>query len=101
MKIETMTVEVAYATPVTQTVRTVTLSAGETVMVAIEQSGLYTDYPELKTATLVVGVFGQKVALSHLVQAGDRVEIYRPLILDPKEARRLRADKAILVPFEN
>ncbi|MEP6899027.1 MAG: RnfH family protein [Rhodanobacter sp.] len=71
--------------------RRIVLEAGSTVAQAIEASGI-ADISA--TATPDVGIFGRKVLSNHVVQDGDRIEIYRPLLLDPMEARRKRARTA-------
>ena len=80
---------VAYATTQQQYYMTVEFQQGMTVQDAIEQSGLtmQTDLPQ----PLQVGIFGAKVSLEHTLQAGDRVEIYRPLLINPQDIRRNRA----------
>jgi hypothetical protein len=88
-----VTIEVAYASPETQDLRTLSVAEGSTVEVAIKQSGLLERFPEIDLAKNKIGIFSQPVALSQPVQAGDRVEIYRPLTIDPKQARQLRAQK--------
>jgi putative ubiquitin-RnfH superfamily antitoxin RatB of RatAB toxin-antitoxin module len=84
-------VEVAYATPERQLIVQVEVPSGCTVAEAIERSAIVEQFPELVIAPDRVGIFSRKVALDHVVQSGDRVEIYRPLIADPKETRRKRA----------
>lgn len=66
------------------------LSPGSTVRDAITQSGVLSAYPELTLEAVSVGVWGQLRGLEHPLRDGDRVELYRPLKVDPKEARRLR-----------
>ncbi|WP_109127014.1 RnfH family protein [Dyella sp. C11] len=88
---EQVTVEVVYAEPAQHWLRKVTLPAGSTVAQAIETSGLPRDVPGLVVDPSRLGIFARKVTLEHVVGEGDRVEIYRPLTLDPKEARRRRA----------
>ncbi len=83
-------VEVVYALPEQQTVIAVTVPEGCTVQTAICQSGILQRFPSIDLAQNSVGIFGHCVALTEFVKAGDRIEIYRPLRLDPKEARRLR-----------
>ena len=83
-------VEVVYARPAAQTLLTVRLGAGATVLQAIRASGVLDECPEIDLARMGVGVFGKIVALDARLRAGDRVEIYRPLTVDPKEARRRR-----------
>ena len=87
-----MLVEVAFATPERQKIAKLRVPPGTTVAEAIELSGIVRDFPEAgKRAG--VGIFGRKVAEEHILQEGDRVEIYRPLLIDPKEARRRNARK--------
>lgn len=66
-----------------------TLASGASVADALEQSGLLQSHPEVKE--LSVGIFGKLVSLNTVVKSGDRIEIYRPLMIDPKEKRRQRA----------
>jgi putative ubiquitin-RnfH superfamily antitoxin RatB of RatAB toxin-antitoxin module len=84
-------VEVAYALPGLQVVLPVQLAPGAVVEDAIRQSGILDQFPEIDLAANKVGVFGKLAKLDATVQAGDRVEIYRALIADPKEARRKKA----------
>jgi putative ubiquitin-RnfH superfamily antitoxin RatB of RatAB toxin-antitoxin module len=91
---DTITVEVAYGLPSRQVLLTVEIPPGATVRDAIAASGIENELPDLEVDADRVGVFGQKVALDHTLESGDRVEIYRPLLIDPKEARRARADAA-------
>ncbi len=65
------------------------LEIGATVADALHQSGLLQSYPEINDFT--IGIFAQQVPLSTVVKSGDRIEIYRPLLIDPKEKRRQRA----------
>ena len=81
-------VEVAYARPDRQRVVPVTLTEGMTARDAVLASGLLQEFPELEGRSLVLGVYGQVVEGSRLLVPGDRVEIYRPLATDPREARR-------------
>ncbi len=84
-------VSVVYCGP--QAVWTKEIDAGEgtTLGDAIEQSGVLVACPELDLAQLAVGVFSRPRALDELAHDGDRIEIYRPLLVDPKDARRHRA----------
>jgi uncharacterized protein len=68
---------------------TVTLAAGSTLQDAVAAS-VFSDFPELQSARLMVGVWGLKKGLDHLLKPADRVEIYRELRVDPKVARRER-----------
>lgn len=86
-----MRVGVVYAASADeQSVVAVELAAGATVENAIRASGLLLRYPEIDLAQNAVGIFGERVTLDRVVEDGDRVEIYRPLVADPKEARRRR-----------
>jgi putative ubiquitin-RnfH superfamily antitoxin RatB of RatAB toxin-antitoxin module len=84
-------VEVVYALPGGQTLLLLRVAAGTTVGEAIVRSGVLAQYPEIQTDGLRAGIFGRLCALDTPLNAGDRVEIYRPLIVEPKEARRRRA----------
>jgi len=86
-----MRVEVVYATPARQVVKTLSLPAGSNVEAAIRASGLLEEFPEIDLGVNRTGVFGEMASLDECLQGGERVEIYRPLIADPKEARRQRA----------
>lgn len=83
-------VEVAYATPQRQKILCIEIPENSTLKQAIECSGILALFPEIDVNTQKVGIFGKQRKLSGRVQAGDRVEIYRPLLMDPKEARRQR-----------
>lgn len=91
MAIESINVEVAYALPEKQVIRAVNVDAGTTIGAAIVQSGIMMDFPDLELEEAKVGVFGKVAAMTTVLSDGDRVEIYRPLIADPKEVRRKRA----------
>lgn len=83
---EPIRVEVAYATPERQQLIELEVPAGTTAGEAVRLSGLHEAHPDLDTGN--IGVFGEHVAPDYPLQAGDRVEIYRPLVADPKEVRR-------------
>jgi putative ubiquitin-RnfH superfamily antitoxin RatB of RatAB toxin-antitoxin module len=85
-----ITVEVVYALPAEQVITPLQVPLGATVEQAIRLSGLLKRCPEISLTTAPVGVFGKIVTLDTPLHAGDRVEIYRPLTVDPKEARRRR-----------
>ncbi len=94
-------VEVAYALPHKQKIIELLVKPGTTAFQAVEQSGITKLFPEIDLETAKMGIFGHALgtkglqpARQHILQPGDRVEIYRPLIADPKEARRRRAEKA-------
>jgi len=86
-------VEVAYALPEKQYLQRVTLEEGATVEEAIRASGLLTLRSDIDLTKNKVGIYSRPVKLADSVKDGDRVEIYRPLIADPKELRRQRAEK--------
>ncbi len=67
------------------------VTAGTTVLDAIRASGVLERFPALDVSTAAVGIWGRASSLTVLLRPGDRVEIYRPLAIDPKEARRKRA----------
>jgi putative ubiquitin-RnfH superfamily antitoxin RatB of RatAB toxin-antitoxin module len=69
------------------------LAPGSTVLQAIQSSGLLQSYPELDQRASIVGVWGRKASWGQLLRQNDRVEIYRPLTVDPKVARRERFAK--------
>ncbi|MEO5670711.1 MAG: RnfH family protein, partial [Ramlibacter sp.] len=71
----------------------VQLEEGATVLAALEASGLSTEFPRLDLHSAVTGVWGRKARLEQSVRDGDRVEIYRPLKVDPNTARRERFRK--------
>lgn len=88
---EKIEVEVAYARPERQLILRVRGLVGMTVAQAIARSGVVEQFPEIDLASAKVGIFSKVAKMDQVLQAGDRVEIYRPLIADPKEARKKRA----------
>lgn len=88
-----MRVEIAYAEPREQWLRVIEVEPGTTAAEAIRESGLADEWPELETADPVLGIFGQACRPDTVLRPGDRVEIYRPLQVDPKTARRRRAGR--------
>lgn len=88
-----LVVEVAYARPDVQDVVRVTLPAGATLRDAVALSGLLDRFPEIDLDRQTIGVYGKPSTLDAPVNDGDRVEIYRPLVANPKEMRRRRAIK--------
>ncbi len=85
--------EVAYALPLRQDLVRLTLPEGSTVQQAIEASGLLQKYGEIDLKRNKVGIFGKLSRLDAVLRDRDRIEIYRPLIADPKEVRKKRADE--------
>jgi hypothetical protein len=86
-------VEVCYAKPEVQAMVALTLGVGSTALQALERSGLPQRFPEIDVTQAVLGIRGKKVQYTHRLEEGDRLEILRPLTVDPKEARRRRAAK--------
>jgi putative ubiquitin-RnfH superfamily antitoxin RatB of RatAB toxin-antitoxin module len=86
-------IEIIYALPTEQVLIECEVPEASTIREAIIVSKILTKYPEIDLAINSVGIFSQPVNLDDEVQAGDRIEIYRPLTIDPKEARRIRALK--------
>jgi len=86
-------VEVAYALPQRQVVIPLHVGAGATVAQAIDASGVLAKFPEIDLAQNKVGIFGKLTKLDSTLRNRDRIEIYRPLIADPKEVRRKRAEE--------
>jgi len=84
-------IEVCYGLRDRQTLQKLTVPAGTTIEQAIELSEINSQFPDLNLKAGQVGIFSQKKPLDTVLRAGDRVEIYRPLIADPKEVRRQRA----------
>ena len=84
-------VEVAYARPDTQVIVPLDVAAMTTVEEAIQHSGVLEMFPEISLHSNKVGIFGKLVKLDTPLRPGDRVEIYRHLIAEPKEVRRKRA----------
>ena len=91
---EQLVVELIYARPDTQESIKVSVPRGATVRAVIERSRVMETFPEIDLAVNKVGIYGELRSLDHTVQAGDRIEIYRPLLIDPKEARRQNAKLA-------
>jgi putative ubiquitin-RnfH superfamily antitoxin RatB of RatAB toxin-antitoxin module len=93
-------VEVAYALPHKQKIIALLVEPGTTALAAVRRSKIADHFPELDISSAKMGIFGQSLgtkgldsADKHILHAGDRVEIYRPLAADPKDARRKRAEK--------
>ncbi|AOR64000.1 hypothetical protein KU73_11540 [Pectobacterium wasabiae] len=89
-----MQVDVVYALPERQYLRTVKLEEGSTVEQAVVASGLLELRQDIDLQVNKVGIYSRAAKLTDVVQDGDRVEIYRPLIADPKELRRQRAERS-------
>ena len=87
-------VEVVYGTPTKQEIVTLHVKAGSKVEEVILQSGIDTVFPEIDLSVNKVGIWNRIAKLTDECQNLDRIEIYRPLIADPKEVRKRRAEKA-------
>ncbi|WP_448654167.1 RnfH family protein [Pseudomonas fluorescens] len=96
-------IEVVYAAEDRQVLLAVTVPSGTSLRAAVQASGIAAQFPELTLADCPLGIFGKVVADADVraVQPGDRIEIYRPLLADPKEVRRLRAVKAAMAKQRN
>jgi putative ubiquitin-RnfH superfamily antitoxin RatB of RatAB toxin-antitoxin module len=90
-----ITVEVVHAGVDRQVLRAVEVPTGSTVQQALSLSGMANEFPGLDLADCPVGIFGKVVSRERVLEQGDRIELYRPLLADPKEVRRLRAAKAV------
>lgn len=93
---EIISVEVAYARPDKQKIITIEVEPGTSVREIVRLSGIVNEFPEIHVDDVKLGIFGKVVraADTELARDGDRIEIYRPLIIDPKQARANRAAKA-------
>jgi putative ubiquitin-RnfH superfamily antitoxin RatB of RatAB toxin-antitoxin module len=89
-----ISIEVAYAMPDKQALLEVVIEQGTSVEQAILASGIIKRFPQIDLSKDKVGIWNRTCKLSDFPKNGDRIEVYRPLIADPKEARRLRAEKA-------
>src|SRR4051812_41796102 len=89
-----ISVEVAYAKGGDQQwLVPLKMAKAATVLQAIQASGIFGPYPEIHNFQGRVGIFGKQVTFEHPLQEGDRVEVYRPLVQDPKTLRRVKAEQ--------
>ena len=91
---EQINIEVAFAMPTRQSLLSLKVADGATIEAAIEQSGILTMHPEIDLKENKVGVWSKNKKLHDTLREGDRIEIYRPLIADPKAVRKRRAEQA-------
>ncbi len=84
-------IEVAYALRKSQIIIPLEVAKGTTAIEAVKTSGVIDEYQEINAETCDLGIFGKVIKREAILKHGDRVEIYRPLIADPKEVRRQRA----------
>ena len=90
-----LAIEVAYATPAKQKIIVLQVDAGCTAYAAAVQSGIAAEFDDVGLTVAKMGIFGKSVnPKEYELRAGDRVEIYRPLVADPKAARKARAEKS-------
>jgi len=89
-----ISVEVVYGTPTSQKIIEIAVEDETTVEDAIKSSGIIAAYPEIDLAVNAVGIWNRAARLTDTVTDLDRIEIYRPLLADPKEVRKRRAEKA-------
>lgn len=88
-----MRIEVAYAKPDEQLILDLDVEEGTTAETAIRASGILDHFPEIELEKATIGIFSKPCKFDQPLKPGDRVEIYRPLLADPKEARRRRVAK--------
>jgi hypothetical protein len=91
-----LSIEIVYGVPTKQKIFTVEINSGASVEQAILASGVLTLFTEIDLAINKVGIWNRVVKLSELLNDLDRIEIYRPLLADPKDVRKRRAEKAKL-----
>lgn len=84
----TLKVEICYAVPEKQMILPLNVPAGTTAQQAILMSDILQYFPEIQTDNYSLGIFSKKITSSYVLRDGDRVEIYRPLVADPKDRRR-------------
>lgn len=87
-----MKIEVAYANKTRQYLQLFEIPEGSTIQEAIKISSLLFEFPEIHLANVTVGIFSKKANLSTILHSGDRIEIYRPLTIDPMQKRRRLAE---------
>lgn len=85
-----MQIEIIYLAQNVEFIRSVEIQSGTTVGSAIKASGLLALYTDVSLERNNVGIYGKAVSLDKVLNEGDRIEIYQPLLMDPMEARRLR-----------
>ena len=91
---DTIEVEIVYALPREQFAQTLKVPMGTTLGEAIGRSDLIKIYPQFSLDSALLGIFGRRAVPSTVLRQFDRIEIYRPLIADPKHSRRLRARRS-------
>ena len=91
--VEKVQVVISYATPTQEFLQALEVEPGTTIGQAIEASGVLAAFPDINLVTQPVGIFARKKTLETVLRPRDRIEIYRPLVADPKDSRRKRAAK--------
>ena len=86
-------IEIVYGLADRQVLKSMSVTGGTTVREAALKSGLGVEFPELDLQQAPLGIFGKAVKDETVLRDGDRIEVYRPLLIDPKEARRKRAEQ--------
>lgn len=93
-EIEQLAIEVVYGTPIRQEIISCTVEPNTTIEQAILASGIVAEFPEIDLTINNVGIWNRVAKLTDIVKDLDRIEVYRPLLADPKEVRKRRAEKA-------
>jgi len=89
-----LSIEVVYGTPTRQEIISCQVGPNTTIEQAILSSGIIEEFPEIDLAVNNVGIWNRAAKLTDMVKDLDRIEVYRPLLADPKEVRKRRAEKA-------
>lgn len=92
---ESIYIEIAYATPDKQMILECRVEPGTSPRDAVINSAIDEYFPEIKKESCDIGIFGKVIRPDHALENGDRIEIYRPLIADPKEVRKKRAEQGL------
>ena len=88
-----ISISICYATTKRQVEILLEVEENSTVIMVIKQSGILQQFPEINLTQMCVGIYGKRTTMNTNVQNDDRIEIYRPLLIDPKQARLLRAQR--------
>jgi putative ubiquitin-RnfH superfamily antitoxin RatB of RatAB toxin-antitoxin module len=94
-------IEVVCALPDQQKLVSLTVPAGTTARQAVVSSGICADFPQVDMASCPLGIFGKEVEAATLVREGDRIEVYRPLLNDPRDTRRKLAARGLTMGPES
>jgi len=88
-------IEIAYVSPRLQILLPLTVPVGSTVEYALKHSKVVEQYPEIEILPKGLGIFGKIVSKAHILNAGDRIEIYRALLLSPQASRKIRREAQV------